>query len=110
MSKTVDDGKACAVLSYLLVGIVWFFADKKMKKNTYAKFHVKQSIIFFILLIIVNIGVSLVSLLSKPFGEIVGYIVYAVMFLLWVIAVIFALSGDEKELPVFGRFARVFEF
>ena len=52
---SVENEKVCAILSYLLIGIIWYFADEKMKKSNFAKFHVKQGIVLFIAGIIVSI-------------------------------------------------------
>ena len=46
--KEIEEGKAAAVLSYLLIGIIWYFVDEKMKKNSYVKFHVQQAIVLII--------------------------------------------------------------
>ncbi|MGV8162853.1 MAG: hypothetical protein ACP5N2_05995 [Candidatus Nanoarchaeia archaeon] len=110
MSQTTEQGKACAVLSYLLIGIVWFFAEEKMRRNTFAKFHVKQAIIFMILLIIVNLAVALFSIISPAFAEILGYIVYALLAIIWLLAIIYVAAGKEKKIPVFGVFAKALDF
>jgi len=110
MSKTTDDGKICALLSYVFVGIIWFFVDVKMRKNTFAKFHVKQSIIFIVLLILTNLAVALFSLISKAFGNIIGIIMYALLGILWILGVVFAAAGREKELPVVGAFTKFLDF
>jgi uncharacterized membrane protein len=110
MSKTIDDGKPCAVLSYLIVGIIWFFADKTQRKNTFAKFHVKQAIIFIIALLVVNIGVALFSIISKVFSSIGGYILHALLAILWIISIIYTAEGKEKEMPVIGVFAKKLDF
>ena len=34
-----SNNKLCAALSYLLIGIIWYFADEKMKSSSFAKFH-----------------------------------------------------------------------
>jgi len=47
MTKDVEQGKACAILAYFFVGIIWFFVDEKLKKNEFAKFHAKQAMILF---------------------------------------------------------------
>ncbi|MFA6073424.1 MAG: hypothetical protein WC758_04890 [Candidatus Woesearchaeota archaeon] len=110
MSKTTDDGKICAILAYVLVGIVWFFLDKKMNKNTFAKFHVKQAIIFIIILLIANLAVALFSIISKMFGSILGAIIYTLLAIIWVVSIVYAAAGKEKGLLVFGNFARILEF
>lgn len=110
MSQTTDEGKACAVLSYLLVGIVWFFWDKKMRRNTFAKFHVKQAIVFVLVLLAMNIGVALLTMVSKSVGSIIGYVVYTGMTILWILAVVFAAAGKEQELFLFGQISRILDF
>ena len=37
MNKEIEQGKGCAALGYILVGIIWYFADEQMKKNNYVK-------------------------------------------------------------------------
>ena len=110
MSKTVDEGKACAVLSYLIVGIIWFFLDKNMRKNTFARFHSKQAIVFIISLLVVNIAVALFSIISRGFSEIIGYMLYAVMAIIWVISIVFAAEGKEKEMIFLGSLAKKLDF
>lgn len=40
-----DNKKACAILSYLVIGIVWFFIDKTLRDDEFAKFHAKQGMV-----------------------------------------------------------------
>jgi uncharacterized membrane protein len=110
MSKTVDDGKACAILSYLIIGIVWFFVDEKQRKNTFAKFHVKQAIVFILALLVISIAVGLFSIISKTFSGIIGYILYAVMAIFWIISIVYAAEGKEKEMIFLGVFAKRLDF
>ena len=53
--KEIDDGKLCAVLSYFVIGIIWFLVDEKMKKNSYVSFHVKQAIVLLIFSILIGV-------------------------------------------------------
>lgn len=50
-----ENEKACAILSYLVVGIIWYLLDEKLKNNSLVKFHVKQSLVLIIFSIIINI-------------------------------------------------------
>jgi uncharacterized membrane protein len=110
MSQTTDEGKACAVLSYILIGIVWFFLDKKIRRNTFARFHVKQAIVFIIFLLIVTIIVAAFSLISGVFGRIVEVLLYLAMGIIWIIQIINAAAGKEKKMPVIGLFAKEIDF
>jgi uncharacterized membrane protein len=122
MAKDVEDGKVCAILSYLLVGIIWYFADDKMRKNNFAKFHAKQGLVLLIVSIILSIAVSILSAIFTPLLfmggglgivwliSLIWYAVSIVLFVLWLIGIIAAATGKEKALPVIGGFAKSLNF
>jgi uncharacterized membrane protein len=107
------EGQACAALSYILVGIIWYFADEQMKKNTFVKFHVKQGLVSLIFSVAWSIALSIV-------GSILGLVLFflwpIMMLLYWVpliftiLGIINAVNGKEKELPIIGKFASKFTF
>ena len=68
MAKS-ENGKLCAIIAYLLLGIIWYFVDEKVKKDKFAQFHVKQAIVFLVLSIIVNVigGLLPVGVFVWPF-------------------------------------------
>lgn len=105
--KEIEEGKIVAILSYLLVGIIWFFIDEEMKKNSFVKFHVKQG------LALVIIGFSFSILISILFGM-VGFMMVNLSFMvlgglsqiinlgllvLSVMGIVSAINGTKKELP-----------
>ncbi len=121
--KVVEQGKACAVLAYILVGIIWYFVDEKMRKNTYAKFHVKQALILLGLSIAVNIVFFILSIISTIFafipgvGLVIGAIIWLVIvvlwlgvLVLWIIGILNSLNGKEQELPVIGKYSKHLTF
>ena len=122
MAKDVEDGKACAILSYLLVGIIWYFADDKMRKNNFAKFHAKQALVLLIVSIILSIIVSILSAIFTPlfflgggYGliwiiSLIWGIVGLIEFVLWLIGILAAVSGKEKILPIIGQFGNKLSF
>jgi uncharacterized membrane protein len=122
MAKDVEEGKVCAILSYLLVGIIWYFADDKMRKNNFAKFHAKQGLILLIVSIILSIVVSIFSAIFTPLLfmggglgifwiiSLIWYAVSLVLFVLWLIGIIAAATGKEKALPIIGGFAKSLKF
>jgi len=112
-----DDGMVCAILAYVLVGIIWYFADEKMKKNSFAKFHTKQALVLLIVNIVLMIAASILAavLVWIPFvGWIIMSLIWTVIslgiFILWLIGIINAASKKEKELPVIGHFAEKLSF
>jgi uncharacterized membrane protein len=110
--KTVDEGKVCAILSYILVGIIWYFADEKMKKNGFAKFHAKQGLALLVLGVAVSIIGSILARLMFFGGlgmiGIIGLIITIInicMLVLWIIGIINSATGKYKPLPVIGKIA-----
>lgn len=110
MSQTTDEGRACAVLSYLLVGIIWFFFDKRIRRNTFAKFHVKQAIIFIIFLLIIQIVIAVFAIISRTFAEIVALVIYTALAIIWIIQIVHAAAGKEKKMYVIGVFDKELDF
>ncbi len=112
VQEDVEKGRVCAILSYFLVGIIWYFADENMRKNTYAKFHAKQGLVLLVAWVVLWI-VEMV-LFAIPF---IGWLFLIVvwlasigLFILWLIGLINAINGKEKEIPIIGQFAKNFTF
>ena len=109
MGKDVEDGKLCAVLSYLLVGVIWYFADDRMKKNNFAKFHAKQGLVFFISAIIVGVANGFLAWIP-----VLGWFAIAVLqvtlLVLFIIGLVNSVNGRKKALPIIGDFAKKFTF
>jgi uncharacterized membrane protein len=106
---SVDEGRVCALLSYLLIGIIWYFADEKMKKNSFAKFHAKQGIV----LLIAAIAWSILLSILWPIWVYLWFLMWLLELVPWVFVVmgiINALNGKEAELPIIGQFASKLTF
>lgn len=103
--EKVENEKICAILSYLLIGIIWYFADQKMKKSQFAKFHAKQGIVLFIIDIIIWVIASIPIV-----GWIAGPILWIIFVILLVVGIINAANGKENKLPIIGGFADNFNF
>ena len=121
-NKDKENGKLCAILTWFLplVGLIWYFADDKMRKNKFAGFHLKQVLVLVIVSLVINIGALIVGgiLAFIPIlGWIVGIllwilvsIVNVAIFVFWVMGLISAFQGKEKELPLIGKFGKKFTF
>ena len=117
MSKEVEEGKAAAALAYIVAGIIWFFVDENMKKNNFAKYHVKQGIVLVIVTIAYNIALSILfAILFMPFAFVGGFGIFWILHLLYYVPLVFvvmgilnAINGREKPLPWIGKFADKFK-
>jgi len=105
-SKEVENGKVCAFLAYLLIGIIWYFADEKMKKNSFAKFHVKQGLALLVAWVILWVIEMIL-----PWGlRWIAMLLWLGLLVLAILGIINALNGKEQELPVIGGLAKLFTF
>ena len=110
--KVVEEGKVCARTAYLVIGIIWYLVDEKMKKNSFARFHVKQSLVLIIASVIVSIVeiiltmvLSIIPGIGYVLGSLISVLLNLTILVLWIIVLLNAVNGKEKELPVIGSYA-----
>lgn len=99
MAKVSGESKLFAFLAYLL-GIVGFVLVLLVKrKDKYAMYHAKQSLMLFVAAVIISI-VGIVPILGW-FAYVIGMIWLVIV---WVLALLRALSGVEKPVPLIGKY------
>jgi len=105
VNKKEDDRKLFAFLATFLSIVGFIIALVAKKEDKYVMFYAKQSLIVFIVAII---GSIISALLSPIFiiGWIIAIAINIIVAVLWIISWIYALSGEEKEVPVIGVYAR----
>jgi uncharacterized membrane protein len=100
-----NESKICAILAYILIGIIWYFVDDKMKKNAAVKFHVKQGIVLFIFSIAWSIVMQILLVITLfllwPVVAILSYVPLIFM----ILGIINAINDKEKEMPIIGKYA-----
>jgi uncharacterized membrane protein len=96
--SAVEGGKTMAIVAYLtLIGLVAALVMNNEKKNTFARFHIRQSLG----LMLTGLATSIISWI--PFlGWIVGLIMFVVLVVMWIIGIMNAVNGKEKALPLLG--------
>ncbi len=104
--KTDDsDSRLYALIGVALLILGYIIVMLSRKEDKYAMYYAKQGLILFIACVIAW-AVSW-ALLWVPFiGVVIGWIINVLLLVLWIIGVIYSLSGEEKEIPVIGTFAR----
>ncbi|MGM5482460.1 MAG: hypothetical protein ACQESF_03280 [Nanobdellota archaeon] len=100
-AKKKKNEKLVSALAYLLIGIIWFFADEDISKSKLAKFHVKQAINLWLFLVLIQIVANLMFL----FGVIFALAGNILVIVLLVIGLSNAVEGKKKFLPLVGKFA-----
>ena len=109
MAALSDETKLCAVLSYVFpVGLIWYLADSKIRKEKYVAWHVHQSLAAAI----VVFGLWIVgAILSIIFIGLFVLVVAGIAALVWFVqGLINALSGKQEELWVVGPLGKRFDF
>ena len=101
MKKEVKNDDIVAVLSYVIIGIVWYFVDDKMKKSSFAGFHVRQALNLWIISICIQIVLSILIFVGWLIMPFVGLLI----FVLWLMGIINAINGKKTKLPLIGKFA-----
>lgn len=93
----VEQGKTTAIIAYItIIGLIIAFIMNNDKKNTFASFHIRQSLGLILLGIVASI---LIFMLGIP---VFGWIVQLGLIVLWVLGLIAAVQGEEKPVPLLG--------
>ncbi len=99
-NKEVDEGKAWAFIGVFL-GIIGFVLVLLAKKeNKYARYYATQGLVLTIAYVIIAIVKMIPMIGMFIFG--IGLII---LIILWIIGMVYALSGERKRIPLIGEFA-----
>lgn len=90
-----DNGKLVAILSYItIIGWVIAIILNSSNKTSLGRFHLRQALI----IMIVGIVFSWIRY--------VGWILGIILFIFWIIGLVAAIQGKEKEVPIIGSLAQ----
>lgn len=94
----ISEGKTIAVVAYLtIIGLIAAFVMNNEKKNTFAFYHIRQSLG----LALTGLALSVISII--PFlGWIIAIFGSIFLFVLWVMGLLSALGGKQKPVMVLG--------
>lgn len=97
-NQTHNDGKTIAIISYLtLIGTIIAFVLNQNKQNSFASFHIRQSI---------GIGFLsfVVSFITRfTYFNWIDNLMWLGVFALSIIGFIGAAQGEEKKIPLLGN-------
>ncbi|MBU2561383.1 MAG: DUF4870 domain-containing protein [Nanoarchaeota archaeon] len=102
-SKEVEEGKIFAFLGVFLTIIGFIIVLLAKKDNKYAMYYAKQGLVLFIAYVILWI-IGIIPIL----GWIIAILGSILLLILWIIGWVYALSGEEKPIPIIGQFADKF--
>lgn len=92
------DGKSTAIIAYLtLIGLTVAFVQNAEKKNTFANFHIRQSLG----LIYTGLALGLINII--PFlGWVICIVGMFALLILWMMGLFNAINGKEVPVPLLG--------
>jgi uncharacterized membrane protein len=96
-----DNPKTAAVVCYItLIGwLIAYFALYQNKKNPLAAYHLRQTLLLYILLLVINI---------LGYWAIWGFVIAVdtIWFILWVWGFYYAVNEQEKPVPIIGALSQ----
>lgn len=99
MENNIQQGKQTAIVSYLtFIGTIIAILMNNENKNTFASFHIRQSLGIFISWFALGYFVSYFD----NWGVSSGF--YLFIFILWIYGFVGAIQGEQKLVPIVGEF------
>ncbi|MDG1397936.1 MAG: hypothetical protein P8P88_06075 [Polaribacter sp.] len=97
-NTSVNEGKIAAIISHFwVIGLVIAFVMNMNKKNYFTSFYIRQMV-----------GLNIFQFLNgaiiyKYISTSASWLVGVLIFVLWLLSLISAIKGEEKELPIVGE-------
>jgi uncharacterized membrane protein len=106
MVQTVNgDDKMKGALAYLLgpvTGVILLLIEKK---SAFVRFHAMQSTVLFGAFFIINVALGIIPVLGWILAIILSPLLMLLSFILWLVLMYKAYSGEMYKLPYIGEFA-----
>lgn len=100
-----DDSKTFAFIATFLSIVGFIIAILLWRKDNYVMFYAKQSLVLFVVAVIVGI-IRLVLVFLPILGWIIIVALNIMILILWLQSWIYALSGEKKDVALIGGFAK----
>ena len=96
---TVNEGKTIAIISYItIIGTLIAFVMNNDKKNAFANYHIKQSLV----LGLTGLALSAINIIPI-LGWLVSILGFFVILYMWVSGLLNAINEKEKPVPLLGE-------
>ena len=99
-----DEGKVIGIVSYLSwLGWIIALILNMDKKDKLARFHIRQSLLILLAFMVVGAVGGIIPIIGWFIILPVGMIFLVVC---WIIGLVAAIQGEEKEIPLIGKYAQ----
>jgi uncharacterized membrane protein len=99
-----DDSKLFAFLGVFLTIIGFVIVYVAKKDSEYAMHYAKQGLVLGIAFVIAG-AIGIIPIL----GWIIAPILWVILFILWILGIVYSLSGEMKVIPIVGKYADNFK-
>ncbi|MEK6875095.1 MAG: DUF4870 domain-containing protein [Nanoarchaeota archaeon] len=103
-NNSQDNSKLFAFLAVFLSIIGFIIALLFKRDDKYVMFYAKQSLVLFIFLLVVSIA-NQILMLIPILGRAITFVTSAIVFILWIIQIVYSLSGEQKKTHWIGKYA-----
>lgn len=104
-SSTGKHNTTMAVIAYILFFVPLLTGDAK--KDTFVKYHTKQGLILFLLVVLINV---IGWIMPFYFWFTFSWILSLAVLVLLIIGIVNAVNGKQEPLPVIGKFSDLIKF
>ena len=104
LKKEQEDKKLFAFLATFLSIIGFVIALIANRKDKYVMYYARQSLVIFIIGVVAGILGNLIDWIPI-IGMIIKFALGVLVFIVWLLSWIYALSGEQKEIPIVSDWA-----
>jgi len=104
LKKEQEDKKLFAFLATFLSIIGFVIALIAKRKDKYVMYYARQSLVIFIIGVVAGILGNLIDWIPI-IGMIIKFALGVLVFIVWLLSWIYALSGEQKEIPIVSDWA-----
>ncbi len=108
-----DNGKTAAIVSYITIirWLIAYFGMHKDKRTDFASYHLRQTLLFAIVSILLGWGLGfilgiLIVITGITSLAYIATIVQIGLFVVWLIGLLGAIKGEKKPIPLIGEKAQ----
>ncbi|TXD83654.1 hypothetical protein ESY86_08760 [Subsaximicrobium wynnwilliamsii] len=93
-----SEGKNIAIIAYItVIGLIIAFVMNSDKKNSFASYHIKQSLG----LALTGLALGIIGLIPI-LGWLINILGIFVLLFMWIMGLVNAINGQEKPVPILG--------
>ncbi len=100
-----EESKIFAFLAAFLSIIGFVIALVVRRDDKYVMYYAKQSLVIFIIGAVLGVIASILKIIPI-IGALINAVVWILVLVLWLLSWVYALSGEEKTIPVVSGYAK----